>query len=162
MAYIIGVDPGLTKVNPMGVAILSTSGRLVSAFSLTPNEKTDWTLRIPAMIDSLSTVVAKTIGSHSQIVGVGFEAPFTGLNVSSGMKLAYIGGAVLYQSNVWKARFIEFHPTSIKKAFTGSGRAEKSDMIAEVARRFKEDVNKDEADAVAVACLVFDTLLRGD
>lgn len=159
--YIIGVDPGLTKVNPLGVGILRCdTGSLALADEIQPNEKLDWLPRIVDLVDRLSTLVNKFVGT-GKVVGVGFEAPFTGPNVATGLKLAYIGGSVLYQSSIWGAAFVEFHPTQVKKQFAGSGRAEKFDMIAEVVRRYKVEVGKDAADAVAVAYCTIHSLEAG-
>ena len=47
-----------------------------------------------------------------------------------------------------------YAPSTVKKYFTGNGRAQKDDMIFEVGRRFKqlEVADDNEADAVAILC----------
>lgn len=52
-----------------------------------------------------------------------------------------------------------FYPTSIKKAFTGSGKAKKTDMIAQVRERYGLDLKPkqhDIADAIALLSVYMD------
>lgn len=44
----------------------------------------------------------------------------------------------------------EYSPASVKKSFTGSGRAEKTDIMSECGKRGIEITTHDEADAVAL------------
>ena len=55
----------------------------------------------------------------------------------------------------------EINVSSAKAFFTGNGRAEKRDMVAEAWRRGWEVGDDHQADAIAVACVVFD-MLEGD
>ena len=53
-------------------------------------------------------------------------------------------------AETYKIPLIEYSPAEIKKSFTGSGKADKKDMIKEAKKREPDTSNDHEADAVAI------------
>ncbi len=137
---ILGIDPGLVV---MGYALLE--GRELSAWGRFKGKGT-WEERlfqgaqfVEGKIDELSPDE------------VAIEAPFTGANPSSAIKLAHLKGALMYV--VWKKGIpvYEYSPRQVKKAITGRGNASKQEVRNFVGRIFRQVSGYDEADAVALA-----------
>lgn len=83
-------------------------------------------------------------------------------NVSRSAALVYCGLRAILIACAQNAGCIvdaPFNPMEIKKLFTLSGRAEKSDMIAECIKRGFHPENDDHADAIALHCLYKDRYL---
>ncbi len=85
-----------------------------------------------------------------------FEAPFVGSMKNLNTARRLIGFAVIAELVALKLgvlRVLEVHNASVKKHFTGNGRADKQDMIFECQRRGWEPIDDNEADALAILCL---------
>ena len=78
------------------------------------------------------------------------EAPLAGKSVAVTRILfgLFVIGQVLAAKH--GIRFLEIYPSSLKKFFTGDGRAQKDDMIAECLRRGFKITNHNCADAFAL------------
>jgi crossover junction endodeoxyribonuclease RuvC len=89
------------------------------------------------------------------------EAPFQGVSARSALQLAHARGVVLASLGVSGLRVFEYTPATIKKAVTGSGRAEKEQVEAMVSRLVAgadASGRSDIADAIAAAlCHLFGT-----
>jgi len=87
------------------------------------------------------------------------EAPFTGASARASLQLAHARGAVLAALGASKIPVFEYAPATIKKAVTGTGRAEKGQVEAMVSRLVSGSVptgKPDLADAIAAAlCHLF-------
>jgi crossover junction endodeoxyribonuclease RuvC len=87
------------------------------------------------------------------------EAPFHGVSARSALQLAHARGVILAVLGSAGVPVHEYSPATIKKAVTGSGRAEK-DQVKSMVRHFVPDVGNqasaDAADAIATAlCHLF-------
>ena len=67
------------------------------------------------------------------------ETPFFGKNGQSSLNLAYVRGAHLVLSERLDVCLISFAAQEIKKALTGSGRAGKDEIAAELTKIYKDD-----------------------
>jgi len=87
------------------------------------------------------------------------EAPFHGASARAALQLAHARGVVLAALGSAKVPVFEYSPATIKKAVTGSGRAEKAQVEAMVGRLVPGGVppgKPDMADAIAAAlCHLF-------
>jgi Holliday junction resolvasome RuvABC endonuclease subunit len=73
-----------------------------------------------------------------------------------------LGMITWFASQKGGMRILKYVPSSIKKFVTGSGKAEKSDMIAAVMRHHSlPEMTGDEADAIGIAMMGFDELING-
>lgn len=82
------------------------------------------------------------------------ESPFHGLNARSALQLSHARGVVLEVLGGAGLLVVEYPPAAVKKAVTGSGRAEKDQVQGMIARLFGPDAagrSSDAADALGVA-----------
>lgn len=82
------------------------------------------------------------------------EAPFHGTNSRAALQLAHARGVVLAALGGAGVPVAEYAPATVKKAVTGSGRAEKLQVQRMIGRLLDlptPPANTDEADALAVA-----------
>lgn len=147
---IVGVDPGLTKANPTGYAVLTAdASRLLTWGEIRSDDKLDWLFRANVVARELERLIFSQPTQHIRLIG--FETPYVHLNVNTAMKLAYLGGAFAYVAHLHDLPLTLVHPSSVKKALTGYGVSDKAQMIDWVYNRFKQRLTKDAADAVGVA-----------
>jgi crossover junction endodeoxyribonuclease RuvC len=87
------------------------------------------------------------------------ESPFHGVNARSALQLAHARGVILAALGGAGVPVFEYTPATIKKAVTGSGRAEKVQVQLMVGRLIPNtvpDERPDVADAIAAAlCHLF-------
>lgn len=93
------------------------------------------------------------MNSHRGVTNLGYEAPFIApkiANLDAGRVI--IGLSVLVDMFAMRLQMpepIEVQPSSIKKYWTGHGRADKATMVREAKQRGYEVENDNEADAIA-------------
>lgn len=148
MVTILGIDPGLTKPNPVGLALVGPLHKLYDYCFYTPDQSLPWSERLPAIVQFIEDYIA---AHRENIQAVAYEIPFVGPNPLVGVMLAHIGGII--QTLAWQRGLpcIMVRPAQAKIALTGHGNASKEMMIREVSRRFNILMTKDEADAVGIA-----------
>ena len=96
------------------------------------------------------TEIARSYGA----VDAAVEAPFHGASARSALQLAHARGVVLAACASAGIHVFEYAPASIKKSVTGSGRAEKAQVQAMVARLVEgaaAAAGADAMDAIATA-----------
>ncbi len=142
---VLGIDPGLTKENPTGIAVIETDGdgELVYSCTVYAPKKVLWTARLNLIIDSLRKI---TIDFPS-IALVAYEYPFIGRNSQSTIKLAHVCGVCYTLGRPCQMVF----PTQAKVALTGNGKADKAAMVKMARSMFGASVTKDIADAIGIA-----------
>lgn len=142
---VLGVDPGLTKENPTGIAVVETDGdgELVHSCTVYAPKKALWTARLSLIVCSLQ----KIITDFPSIALVTYEYPFIGNNSQSTIKLAHVGGACYALGRPCQMVF----PAQAKVALTGDGKANKAAMVKMARNMFGVSVTKDEADAIGIA-----------
>lgn len=97
---------------------------------------------------------------------VAYEAPIMGGTAANLHTVRLINGIIgTMESLCWELRIpapIQINVATLKKHFTGSGRASKADMIAAAARRGWSVTDDNEADALALFDLVASRIQRGE
>lgn len=145
---VIGIDPG-SRLCGWGLVEL-VGGRPVSVDNgvVVLNERASLAERLAALFEGLTTIVHQYGPTCAAVEGI-----FQHRNARSALILGHARGvalAVLARASLTVA---EYTPQQIKKAVTGTGRAEKLQVQLVVARRLAlpEPPQADAADAVAVA-----------
>ena len=145
---VLGIDPG-TRLCGWGV-VERVGSRLVHVDNgvVVLDPKAPLAVRLARLLDALEQVVA----SHAPDMAA-CETVFHNRNAQSALILGHGRGVVLAVLARAGLEVHEYTPQQIKKAVVGSGRADKAQVQAMVARRLDlpESPQADAADAVAVA-----------
>lgn len=155
MPRILGIDPGLTRCG-VGVIDLGRS-RKVSLIEVSVIESGK-DLDLDARIGSVGEKLDRLIREHKPSV-IAIERVFSQQNLTSVMGTAQISGVAIYLAHKYSIPIAMHTPTEVKAAVTGSGRANKAQVGAMVAKLLQlQEVPKpaDAADALAIAiCQAF-------
>lgn len=155
MPRILGIDPGLTRCG-VGVIDLGKS-RKVSLIEVSVIESGKY-LDLDARIGSVGEKLDRLIREHKPSV-IAIERVFSQQNLTSVMGTAQISGVAIYLAHKYSIPIAMHTPTEVKAAVTGSGRANKAQVGAMVAKLLQlQEVPKpaDAADALAIAiCQAF-------
>lgn len=143
---ILGIDLSLTNT---GLAVIDDADDLLDFKSIktTPKE------RDPSRMDRIKTEVI-ALANTCEVVGLerGVFGPHSDSRVHE------IGGLIKWA--LWKECFVEgqdliiVSPMTVKKFATGSGRADKNDMLMAAAQRYTFPRDHNIADAIHIARLV--------
>ena len=146
---ILGVDPGSHLT---GWGLLSGSARdpqVVECGVIRLSESLALADRLAALHREFEGLVRRLRPEEAAV-----EAPFHGANARSAFQLAHARGVVLAVLGAEAIAVAEYAPAAVKKAVTGSGRAEKVQVQAMVKRLLGPGAGTgphDVADALAVA-----------
>jgi len=118
---IIGIDPGLASVG-YGLVTVSQGGQLrhlahgcITTLSSSPSEE-----RLKAIFDEINSII-----SLYRPDACGIEDLFFFRNVSSALPVAEARGVIKLAFRLAEDPLAEFSPNAIKKAVTGTARADK-------------------------------------
>ena len=144
---VLGFDPGTTKANPVGVALVAgwPSPRLLGTAHLAPSAGDT----LAEFLGALSQRMRNDWLNSVDLLAV--EWPYIGKNAQSALDLAACCGAALAAAGERGVRTALIAPTQAKLALTGSGDADKAAMMAAVRIQFGVTIPKDHADAVGIA-----------
>lgn len=126
---VLGVDPGSRRA---GWAVLGGTAdrpRLVACGEITLAAG----LAFPERLAKLHAALERVVLEHAPVEAA-VEAPFHGVSARSALQLAHARGVVLAVLGAAGIPVAEYAPASIKKAATGSGRADKGQVQAMIAR----------------------------
>jgi crossover junction endodeoxyribonuclease RuvC len=143
---VLGIDPGSRRCG--WAAVSRVGARLVALDSgvLAPGDL-PLPSRLAALLDGLGVVLART-GADA----VSVESAFCGISPRSALVLGHARGVALAAAARAGVPVFEYAPAAVKRAFTGSGRADKPQMVRTARQLLGVDPRlADEADAVAVA-----------
>lgn len=145
---IIGLDPGLRRT---GWGVIDTDGvRLVyvasGVISVPANDELAYRLR--TLFEGVSGILASFKPSEAAV-----EETFVNENPRSTLKLGQARGTVLLAPAMAGMRVAEYTPNLIKKSVTGTGHAEKQQVMTMVRFLLPKSAcdSADEADALAIA-----------
>lgn len=143
----LGIDPGLAST---GWALVERSGSKLSTIdcgTLRTSPRTPHPERLRALFDGVTDVLSATA-----VGGAAVESWFIHPVSKAAMGMAEARGALLVAIARAGVDIVEYPPTEIKLAVTGSGRAEKDQVRAMVARLAGDAADSDHAaDAIAAA-----------
>ena len=148
---ILAVDPGLTRTNPAGIALLSSCEVIQFATTFTPLNRHE---PFSAYLGRLHLLLSN-IAAASPLTLCGVEWPFVGKNAQSALDLAAVCGVVLAVAGAAGVPCYQVNPMHVKQALSGTTHATKADMIAAVTLRYQVKISKDAADAVGVALAAY-------
>lgn len=152
---ILGIDPGFER---LGIAILEKNkGDKKERVLFSECFKTSAKLEFSERLLLLGVEVAKVIKEYKPGV-LAIETLFLNTNQKTVMHVAEARGVVIYESIKAGLRVFESSPPQIKMATTGSGSADKNQVIKMVKILVdigKEKNSDDELDAIAVALTAF-------
>jgi crossover junction endodeoxyribonuclease RuvC len=143
---VLGIDPGSRRCG-YGV-VRRAGGRLVAleAGVLEPGE-VPLAERLARLLDGLGEVIAR---AGADVVSV--ETAFCGQSARSALVLGQARGVALAAAARAGLPVFEYAPSEVKLAFTGSGRAEKAQMLRSARMLLGVTLARaDAADALAVA-----------
>lgn len=128
--------------------------RLVACGEIRLSERHSLAHRLSRLYAEMVALIDAHAPSESAV-----EAPFHGASARAGLQLAHARGVVLAALGASEIPVFEYSPATIKKAVTGNGRAEKSQVEAMVACLVRGGIPRgkpDMADAIAAAlCHLF-------
>ena len=144
---IIGIDPGLAST---GWALVEREGsrlRVAGSGTLRTSPRAAHAERLRSLFDGVSVILA----GH-RVDGAAVESWFIHPVSKAAMGMAEARGAVIVALAAAGIEVVEYPPTEIKLAVTGSGRAEKEQVRAMVRRLTGHAAEGDHAaDAIAAA-----------
>ena len=151
---VLGIDPGTQRC---GYGIVARrDGRLVRLASgvIVPGAL-PMAERLGLILDGLTRLLAL-----ERVEAVAVETAFCGRSPRSALALGQARGVALAAAARAGLAVHEYAPAEVKRAFTGSGRADKGQMLRTARALFGLEARlADEADAVAIAVC---HLARGD
>ena len=146
----LGIDPG-SRVTGWGLVSGSSNRPSLDACG---EIRLEARLGLHARLLALQTELERLLVEHGP-EAVAVEWPFHGVNARSALQLAHARGVVLCTVAAAGLEPAEYSPATIKKAVTGSGRADKDQVLGMVARLLRvspsEIEGNDSADALAAA-----------
>ena len=146
---VLGIDPGLANT---GWSIVESDGNRYSVIDygvIKTSPSNDLTPRIAEIVSSILQIVQKYNPK-----GCGAEDIFFVKNISSGISVAQVIGALSYALNNTGIDVRLFTPTAIKKAIVGVGGADKEQIrkMVMLTTGMKDKIKSDHAaDSVAGA-----------
>lgn len=148
---IFGADPATKK---FGWAVLDEHGGRVASgtWLISPFEDGAMGPRLLRLFVLLGDLQLK----HGPFSAWGFEVPFSRMPGSVAKQNYVIGCVMAWAEQYGMHAPIEVYPSQLKKHTTGSGKAEKMDMISAISTQFGYvPVDDNDADAVAIAHFVY-------
>jgi crossover junction endodeoxyribonuclease RuvC len=146
VVIVLGIDPGSQRC---GYGVVARSGsRLVCLASgvIAPGRRS-MAERLAAILEGLGEVIARARPEE-----VAVESVFSGTSARSALVLGQARGVALAVAARAGLPVFEYAPSQVKLAFTGSGRAEKAQMMRMARALFRLPIDlADEADALALA-----------
>jgi crossover junction endodeoxyribonuclease RuvC len=143
---VLGIDPGSRRC---GYGVVARSGTRLTRLSsgvLVPGAL-PMPQRLALLLDGLAAIL-----DGLAVDAVAVETAFCGLSPRSALALGQARGVALAAAARAGVPVFEFAPAEVKRAFTGSGRAEKAQMVRTARALFGVEARlADEADALAVA-----------
>lgn len=145
---IIGIDPGLTKTGVGVIEVKNNTISFVASETIHSSPSDPLSIRLQHYYQELTRIIKIFQPDEAAI-----EETFVNQNPVSSLKLGHARGALILSLGLSNLSVYEYSATAVKKAVTGVGRAEKSQIQAMIKillpkANFKTE---DEADALAVA-----------
>ncbi|MES2215650.1 MAG: crossover junction endodeoxyribonuclease RuvC [Pseudomonadota bacterium] len=153
---IFGIDPAITHT---GWGVISVNGSSIKyiASGVIDTSSSD---TMPARLAIISREIEDLLERFKPNVAA-LEETFINKNALSSLKLSHARGAIMAMVGKYDIPLYEFAPNKVKKTLTGSGHADKEQIIhmIKILMPTAKLHKFDEADALAVAytCSVYNT-----
>ena len=147
---ILGIDPG---INSVGYGIIKVQDHNNIHYMTSGLIKTTINDPLQTRLAIIAKKVEEIIAQFSPNA-IGMEEVFINKNPVSSIKLCHARGAIMSVIGKAGCTFVEMSPNSVKKIVTGSGHADKSQilyMVKLIIKNVKDGITHDESDALAVA-----------
>ena len=148
---VLGIDPGSTKQNPTGYAVIDIEkDEVIDCGCIEPGK-----LKEDKRLKKISKGFIEMLSKHDDITFYSYENQYgpsgkslkTISQVIGAIRLAVFNKGILYYDS--------YTPNHIKKIVTGNGRANKQDVMDAIIEMYPElnpeKITKDMSDAVAIA-----------
>jgi len=148
MKRILGIDPGLVHT---GWAVIEAAGserRYIASGVILPNTKDTLPQRLGHIFHSVNKLCEVWKPDECAI-----ELTFVNKNPTTTLLLGHARAAAMVAVSTFDIPISEYEPNNIKKAVTGAGHADKSQVVAMVKILLPSAAPKtaDESDALAIA-----------
>ena len=146
---VIGIDPGSLRAGWAVVAGSASRPELLACGRIALSAAWSFERRLASLHEEFLRVVTDAAPTHAAV-----EAPFHGVSARAALQLAHARGVMLAVLGIAGVSVTEYAPSTIKKAVTGQGRAEKSQvatMVRAILRRPDPLLREDVSDAAAAA-----------
>lgn len=145
---ILGIDPGLCNT---GWGIIEKKGYKASWVAhgvIKPDTKAELPNRLSHLYLEMKTII-ETYEPNAICI----EEIFMNTNPQSTLKLGMARGVLMMLGGLFNLHVSEFRPNHIKKTVTGSGHADKGQIMRmmQILLNPKDPISSDAADALAVA-----------
>jgi crossover junction endodeoxyribonuclease RuvC len=145
---ILGIDPGFGR---LGIAVVEKGQKEILLHSECFETKKDvpHEERLHAIFDRIQNVIKEW-----QPTTLAIEKLFFNKNVTTGIKVAEVRGAIIALAADHGLSICEYNPLQVKSAVAGYGKATKDQMISMVPKLIKISKpikHDDEYDAIAIA-----------
>lgn len=143
---LLGIDVGLTKQNPVGLAFVSDQPVALLWSGTVLSRKDDWNDRLGDIAQDIDRILADLSPD-----GVVYELPHMQKNPQVTSKLAHVCGIVVACCALRHIPYVGVQPLQAKRAWTGNPQASKQEMMDQAELVFRQKLVKDVADACGVA-----------
>ncbi len=131
---ILGIDPG-TSIAGYGALVQADDGpRLLAAGTLRTRGRAEISERLGQLSEQMEELL-----DHIRPAVVVVEQAFAARNIQSALRIGEARGVVLASAARSGSRVVQYPPATAKKAITGNGRADKTQVAAMVATMLKLD-----------------------
>ncbi|MBL6785486.1 MAG: crossover junction endodeoxyribonuclease RuvC [Rickettsiales bacterium] len=145
---IIGVDPALTKSGWAIIDKVSNQNNYIASGIIKTNSSDPLPVRLKFIFQAIEAILNEYEPDIAAI-----EETFVNKNAATSLKLGCARGAIISAIAIQDLKVFEFTPKFIKKSLTGSGAADKMQMLKMISLIMPKAQIKydDEADAIAIA-----------
>lgn len=149
MTLILGIDPGLQLT---GWGIIRASGNALS-YVASGTIKTSNTLSLPHRLKAIHDGLLDVIKLF-KIETAAIEETFVNMNSQSSIKLCHARAAAMLTISINEIELLEYSTRLIKKSVTGSGKADKQQIIRMISLLMPGTNIESEDEADAIACAI--------
>ena len=144
---ILGIDPGILNV---GIAVIEFKSELTTSI-ITCTVNTNKSQALENRLQYIVKNIIDVIHIHNPSY-LAIEEIFVNKNPQSSLKLAQSRGAIIYAAHDLGLKIMEMSPKEIKKNITGTGKAQKEQIIYMTKALIKDANPNNDHEADALAC----------
>ena len=151
---VLAIDPGYER---LGIAVIEKLPKSKEVLLFSECFKTSKNLLFPDRLLKIGQEIESIIKKYKPDA-LAMETLFFNSNQKTAMNVAETRGSITYEAMKNSLRFYQYSPLQIKIAVTGSGSADKKQVISMIGRLIKiekEIAHDDEYDAIACGLTFF-------